>query len=158
MTTFIKSYTSEATATAVAAKKSKGDTQYEVVPNGNQFQVQPVGYQPEATTAEVPDFTANLESDDTAELDATVHASESKEAAAEGDDLITVNIPGARITAKYVITPAIGQSKKGPVERWFELERIQSAKNVEGGVQMVLSAKAFKSRKIDVAKYEVVSA
>lgn len=35
------------------------------------------------------------------------------------DDVVEINIPGARITKELIMTPPIGNGKDGPKKRWF---------------------------------------
>jgi hypothetical protein len=68
----------------------------------------------------------------------TTVAAASKKA---GDEIVTVEIPGAKITPQYVITPTLG---KRP--RWFEKKRIVSAEKTATGVRVTAKASVFYSR------------
>lgn len=71
---------------------------------------------------------------------------------------INLFIKGARFdsTGEYVITPRMGDGKKGPVERWFMRKHLVSPKAIVNGVHMGVPIKALKLRKIKPTEYTVV--
>ena len=129
----MKLYAKKATATAIATKLSKAGKAHEVTEVDGQFRVSLIGAASQEASS-VSDLVAEV-----------IFGADSKAGAGE---TVAVMIPGARLTAGYVITPPLGQSKKGPVERWFDRKRLKNAFAVEGGVQMTLTRAGLVARKI----------
>lgn len=143
-----KLYAKEATATAIAAKKTKAGTPSEVYELDGQFGIKAVGA--EAPSSEVP---AIIEGED----GQPVTNPEVVGTAADAEEDVTVFFKGARITPDFVITQPVGQSKKGPVERWIPLARTKSTKQKADGVEVTLPRKQLTSRKIDVNSLAVAA-
>lgn len=156
----MKLYAKQTVAESVAKKLSKDgktfvvqevDGQFAVVEQGAEVQPEAQGDLPAIVTGENGEPVANPELfGETSEA--------APEAAPEAEEIVTVHFTGARLTPNYIITPPVGTSKKGPVERWIERKRVKSAEATETGVLVVMSAKGLKSRGIDPAKHAVATA
>lgn len=146
----MKLYAKQTVAESVAKKLSKDgktfvvqevDGQFAVVEQGAEVQPETQGDLPATENAEA---TGETETPDEAP-------------APEVEEIVTVHFAGARLTPNYIITPPVGTSKKGPVERWIERKRVKSAEATETGVLVVMNAKGLKSRGIDPAKHAVAA-
>ncbi len=137
----MKLYAKEATAQAIATKLTNNGEAHEVVEHDGQWAVVPEGQ--------------SVESQTEAPAEDQVEAPASEEVAEEADSTVTVEFPGARMTAQYVITQPIGGGKKGPVERWIERARCKSAEATENGVRVTLSRKALKTRGINAEDFAI---
>lgn len=146
----MKLYAKEATAQAIATKLTNNGEAHEVVEHDGQWAVVPEGQ------SVVEDETGNL--GPVTEDGTPLEQGDEAEAPAEEDSTVTVEFPGARMTAQYVITQPIGSGKKGPVERWIERARCKSAEATENGVRVTLSRKALKTRGINADDFAITEA
>jgi len=70
------------------------------------------------------------------------------------DDLVTIFVPGAHLTPRYVIMPPMGETNGGPKARWIELRQCKAVDEFGGGVSITAKSKIFTSRGIKIADYE----
>lgn len=67
----------------------------------------------------------------------------------QGDEQVyRLHVVGAHLTEVYVITPPIGTSKKGPLERWIERGQCVGVAEKNGGVEITARMHVFESRGI----------
>ena len=148
----MKLYAKEATANAIATKLSNKGEAHEVVEHEGQFAVIPQG----TSIADMEAEQAPGQTGETGDLSswASVIAEDSTEQAPEqADEIVTILIPEARLTPCYVITPPIGNSKKGPLERWIERARCKATEATPDGVRLTLSTRELKKRGVSADAY-----
>ena len=148
----MKIYAKEATAQTIATKLTNNGKAHEVVEHDGQWAVVPEGQSVESQT-EAPAIIEGPDGEPIANPE--VFGDQTSE---DENSTVTVEFPGARMTAQYVITQPIGTGKKGPVERWIERARCKSAEATENGVRVTLSRKALKTRGINADDFAITEA
>ncbi len=73
----------------------------------------------------------------------TATVAKAQKADANGAEIVTVKIEGAKVTPEYVITQELGGRP-----RWFQRTRLAGVKEVDGGVEITCARSEFTSRKL----------
>jgi hypothetical protein len=134
-----KMYPKENIALAIASKLSKKGIEHEVFEQDGQYGVRPVGGVIETNEGEFS-TTIAMETAEVIEPKAKV--------VSILDQVVTVDIPGARESKGYVYTP-----KMEGKERWFATKSLVAFEAIEidgqVGLRLTLTKRALKSRGLD---------